>query len=228
MGIFSEYNEFKYIYPPRPESTMAPDQLNEICEGWIAQPKYDGKCAVLFLNGQQDYRIYNREGKPLSNYQQLNFLELNDSSKYMVLCGEYLNRNRKGEDGIPFNHKFIIWDILVWKGRYLIGETFEYRMKIQLDLFRYLNLAVTDEGHLVEKEPPFKYEHLTPTRVDNIYMAPCYVNFFKPLYDNLVKTDLYEGMVLKKASAKLDKGFTERNNVGWQVKVRKATKNYTF
>ena len=227
MSIFSEYNDFKYIYPPRPETTISSDELDGISEGWIAQPKYNGSCALAFINGQTDYKLFNRRGEELSLQRPLNFKELNDSKKYMVLCGEYLNKNKKGEDGLPFNHKYIIWDILVWKGYYLIGETFETRLNILIDLFNGTNLIVTPEGDLTSRIAT-KYEYLTPTKTEDIFLAPSYVNHFKTLYDDITKTDLYEGLVLKRGAAKLEKGFTERNNISWQVKVRKPTKNYTF
>lgn len=222
MSIFSEYNDFKYIYPPRPESAIAPDQLDEIGAGWIAQPKYNGSCSVAFINGRKDSKLFNRTGEELSLQKSLNYLDLNDSDKFMVLCGEYLNKNKKGEDGNFFNNKFIIWDILVWKGRYLIGETLEARLLILLELFGCSRALVESNGKLGI------YEHLLTTKVENIFLAPSYESYFKSLYESIVKTDLYEGLVLKNMTAKLQMGFKEKNNAAWQVKVRKATKNYSF
>jgi len=221
MSIFSEYNDFKYIYPPRPELAISPDQLETITEGWIAQPKYNGSCAVLFINGHKDYKIFNRQGKELTLQKPLGYTDLNDSEKYMVLCGEYLNKNKNGEDGRPFNHKFIIWDILVWNGRYLLGESLEFRINILINLFGCNRSLVTKEGMIL-------CEHLHTTRIHNVFMAPSYLNNFKKLYDEIVQTDLYEGLVLKKAAAKLEVGFREKNNTMWQLKARKETKNYTF
>lgn len=222
MSIFSEYNDFKYLYPPRPESAIAPNELEEIREGWIAQPKYNGSCACVFINGHQGYKLYNRRGEVMSLQRPLKYNELNDSEKFMVLCGEYLNKNKLGEDGNPFNHKFIIWDILVWKGRYLIGETVEKRIQILIDLFGCSRASISKDGSLK------MFEHLITTNVEDIFLAPSYVSLFKDLYESIVKVDLYEGLVLKKGQAKLDNGFKEKNNSTWQVKVRKATKNYTF
>jgi ATP-dependent DNA ligase len=91
MSIFSEYNQFRYIYPPRAEAVMDPKLLNEIGDGWIAQPKYNGSRSVLFISGRKDYRIYNRHAEELVLQKPINYTELNDSDKYMVLCGEYLN-----------------------------------------------------------------------------------------------------------------------------------------
>ena len=221
MSIFSEYNDFKYLYPPRPESAIAPHELDYISEGWIAQPKFNGSCAVLFINGHKDYKLFNRHGEELTLQKPIPYTELNDSDKYMVLCAEYLNKNKKGEDGKPFNHKFIIWDILVWQGRYLVGETFEARLHLLINLFGCSRSSVTGDTLTM-------FEHLHTTRTENVYMAPSYTTKFKALYDDIIRTDLYEGLVLKKGSAKLDVGFKEKNNSTWQVKARKETRNYIF
>jgi ATP-dependent DNA ligase len=221
MSIYSEYSEFRYLYPPRPESPISPDELDSISDGWIAQPKYNGSCAVVFINGHKDYQIFNRKREPLTLQKPIAYTELNDSDRYMVLCGEYLNKNKKGEDGQPFNHKFIIWDILVWKGLYLVGETLETRLRILIELFGSSRSMVTEGAlHL--------YEHLHITKVENVFMAPSYTSHFKALYDEIIQTDLYEGLVLKKGPAKLELGFKEKNNHTWQVKARKETKNYIF
>jgi hypothetical protein len=47
-------------------------------------------------------------------------------------------------------------------------------------------------------------------------------------WKKLVSVEMYEGLVFKKPSAKLDVGYKPANNTGWQVKVRKPTKNYSY
>lgn len=221
MSIFSNYSDFRYIYPPRAESAISPALLSGLGTEWIAQPKYNGSCAVLFINGYQDYQLYNRKNEELSLQNAIQYNLLNDCEKYMVLCGEYLNKNKYGEDGKPFNHKFIIWDILVWKGRYLIGEKFESRLKLLYELFGSSRGCVTEDNMII-------FNHLHTTRVEGVYMAPAYLNYFPELYNEITKTDLYEGLVLKKAEAQLEPGFREKNNHTWQLKVRKPTLSYNF
>lgn len=219
--MFSEYNEFKYLYPPRPESSIPPEQLDQVSEGYIAQPKYNGSCAIVFINGRIDFQLYNRYGSPLTKHQFIPYTQLNDSDRYMVLCGEYLNKNKKGEDGLSFNHKFIIWDILVWQGRYLVGETFKSRLQILSNLFGTNQSLVTGNSLIM-------YEHLQTTHVQSVYVSPSYVNNFKSLYNEVISTELYEGIVLKRSGAKLEIGFKQRNNYTWQFKASKQTKNYAF
>ncbi|GEP97679.1 DNA ligase-like domain-containing protein [Chitinophaga cymbidii] len=221
MSIFSNYSEFKYIYPPRPEAAITPALLSGLGAGWIAQPKYNGSCAVLFINGNHEYKLFNRKNEELSLQNPIQYTSLNDSEKYMVLCGEYLNKNKYGEDGRPFNHKFIIWDILVWKGHYLIGETFEKRLTLLYELFGGSRGFVSESDMVI-------FNHLLTTRVENVFMAPAYLDGFGELYQEITRTDLYEGLVLKKADARLEPGFRERNNHSWQIKARKPTLNYNF
>ena len=62
----------------------------------------------------------------------------------------------------------------------------------------------------------------------NVYKAPTYINNFQSLYNDIVDTDLYEGLVLKRKNARLSLGLNEKNNNDWQIKCRKPTKNYAF
>jgi ATP-dependent DNA ligase len=223
MSIFSAYPAFRYLWPPRAEHCILPDQLTDVTEGdWLAQPKYNGSCSVLFLNGHTDYRLFNRHNEELTLQHPLAYNQLNDhDSKYMVLCGEYLNKNKKGEDNQPFNHKFVIWDILVHRGTYLLGRPVEWRMNLLYELFGTSRGVITDQSFTL-------FEHLMATKVKDVFLAPTYTKHFKALYDDLIKTDLYEGIVLKRANAPLELGIRENNNSAWQVKARKQTKNYNF
>lgn len=222
MSIFSLYDEFKYIYPPRAEKTLKPELLEDLADGWIAQPKYNGSCGVLFINGDKDYILYNRHKEILSLQRPLNYLALNDSDKFMVLCGEYLNKNKTGEDRTTFNHKFIIWDILVWKGQYLLDWTVQARIQLLYDIYGQSKGCITTQNELLV------YNHLILTRVEDVFLAPSYRCNFLSIYKNVIETDLYEGLVLKRSNAKLEMGFRESNNSSWQIKARKETNSYRF
>jgi ATP-dependent DNA ligase len=211
-----------YLFPPRAEKAIKPEELEDVePDTWIAQPKYNGSCSSLFLKGHEGYELYNRHRERLTLQRPIRYELLNDSDKWMVLCGEYLNKNKLGEGKQPFNHKFVIWDILVWQGTYLLGWETEQRLSLLYELFGTSRAAVTDTHFSL-------YEHLISTHVKDVYLAPTYTSYFKPLYDDLIQTDLYEGLVLKRAKAKLEIGMHSNNNSRWQIKARKETLNYKF
>lgn len=217
-----KYDKFKYLFPPRPEYKVPSSDLHKFdTEQYIAQPKYNGSCCVVFTNGQE-LHIYNRHKQPLTNWSQgIDFIKLAKSKNWFVYAGEYLNKGKDGEHGLKEKDKFVIWDVLVWDGKYLAGETLLNRLKLLEQIYPCKRAIV--RGNSVEI-----YDHLCCTEYNGIYKAPTYTNEFEALYNDIIKTDLYEGLVLKKIDSKLSFGFQELNNHDWQVKCRKETKIYNF
>lgn len=219
------YTEYRYIYPPRPEKTTHFSELDKYDNGtFLAQPKYNGTCCVVFMTANS-IRVMNRHnGLITSDYNNVDFKGLYDDSGckgWLVLAGEFLNKNKKGEDGNPFNLKFVIFDILVYENDYLIGTKLVERLNI-------LNNMIPQTSTLVSGSKIISYNHLNVTKYNNIFKAPSYNSNFKELYQSIVDTDLYEGLVLKRKDSRLSIGFSEKNNSDWQIKCRKPTKNYDF
>jgi ATP-dependent DNA ligase len=122
-----------------------------------------------------------------------------------------MNKNKKGIDGKPWNHKFVIFDILVYNGDYLLGSTFEERVKLLDKLF-----GTVDENAYLYKIS------------ETIYRVKTFYENFTQLWSEITKIDMLEGFVMKKIGAKLERGLTEKNNHLNILKTRKATKNYPF
>lgn len=219
------YDKYLYLYPPRPEQRInaASISLYDNLQ-WIVQPKYNGAAALAFLDGKNFCQVMNRHNQPLTNvkYDHVDFRSIHRGSGWMVVCGEYLNKNKRGEDGTLFNHRFIMYDILVYESQYLIGETTEDRLLLLEKLFPCQRSLIDKNGKME------MYEHICCANIQGVYKSPSYMAGFKDIYDELVKTELYEGLVIKRANAKLSVGFNENNNSDWQLKVRKETKNYKF
>lgn len=224
-----QYNTFKYIFPPRAQTKIKPSRLHNYetsDETYLAQVKYNGCACVIFLDGQ-DVRVYNRHGEWIAaanSYHfknNVDFRGIHSGTGYMVVCGELMNKAKKDEHGNKLEG-FIMWDILVYGGEYMIGRTTEQRVSLLEHLFPTTRMRIAPDGTMQQ------YEHLSFTPLQGIYKAPVYTRYFEPLYKDVVRTDAYEGVVLKKADAQLDFGYNEVNNHQWQFKVRKATKNYTF
>ena len=210
------YPNFQYIYPPRPKQKCKAESLPIYDETgfFVAEAKLNGSCGVLYMNGK-DIFLYNRHGELMTNTQTLDYESLYRGHGWMVLCGEYLNKNKKGWDGEPFNHKFVIWDILVYDGEYLVGKTKEERMVLLNEIY-YHDISQTITGEWMEE-------------IDtDLYLIAPIEGDFKLFWEDIVKIDIYEGFVLKRLSAKLEHGYNENNNSSWQIKCRKPTKNYTI
>lgn len=209
-----KYENYRYVYPPRPKNAIPDSELNSWDDGsLIAQPKLNGSNCVIFTNGER-FIVMNRHGQRLTNFQLSDgeLKSLYRGSGWMILNGEYLNKSKNDETGQPFNHKFVIFDILCYDGDYLIGSTFEDRVKLLDSLFGTRNS---------EKDFLFSIS-------ENIYRVKTYMTGFSQLYDMLTPIDMIEGLVLKRKSAKLELGSTENNNTKSQLKCRKPTKNYKF
>ena len=116
-----EYTTFKYIFPPRP-SIKAPDTTIEKWKelDFIAQPKLNGSCGVLFTDGKQ-FKFMTRHNTPFTkNLIPENELKsLSKGKGWTVLVGEHMNKSQKDSGKKIFNHKFVIFDILVHEGKQL-------------------------------------------------------------------------------------------------------------
>lgn len=210
-----KYTSFRYLYPPRPKNPIPNTELSFWDNGsLICQVKLNGSNCLIFTNGEKHIAM-NRHNGRLTNFQ-LKDDEIKELYKgtggWTVLNGEYLNKNKQDENRKAFNHKFVIFDILVNDGDYLVGKTFEERIAL-LDTMFGQN----------ECEKSYLYGIS-----ENVYRVKSYENQFNILYDTLTPIDLIEGLVLKRKTARLEMGTSELNNTKSQVKIRKATKNYKY
>ena len=211
-----KYNSYRYIYPPRPRNPIKSDELNFWDNGTLtAQPKINGSNVVIFMDGTRNM-IMNRHNQRLTNFElsqsELQNLYKCNPGELMVINGEYLNKSKQDERGITFNHKLIIFDILVFKSDYLIGSTFSERITLLDELYG-----------TKDSEKSFLY-----SISDNVYRVKSYETGFKQIYDELIKIDMIEGLVLKRKNAKLEIGNTENNNTKSQLKARKNCKLYKY
>lgn len=215
-----KYENFRYIYPCRPQNAVMPDDLGfwEKSNTLFCQLKFNGSNCLIFTNGQF-LRVMGRHGQILSNFQltkdeiiQNLYEPLNLNGKWLVLNGEYLNKSKLDERGVTFNHKFILFDILVYDSEYLVGKTFGERVNL-LDTIYGTNPS--------EKEYLFAISK-------NIFRVKSYYSDFKSIFDHYVKIDLIEGLVMKRDNAKLEVATGEKNNWRSQIKCRKPEKNYRY
>jgi hypothetical protein len=210
------YNSFRYIFPPRPKNAIPDSDLNFWDNGsLVAQPKLNGSNCVIFTNGEK-LMIMNRHSQYMTNVdiQRQEVLDLfkGEPGKWMVLNGEYLNKSKQDENRQTFNHKLVIFDILVYNSDYLVGKTFQDRINLLDELYGQND---SEKSYLYSVS-------------NNVYRVKSFESGFKSLYDQLTPIDMIEGLVLKRKNARLEIGNTENNNIKSQLKARKATKNYKF
>ena len=209
-----KYPTYRYIFPPRPKNAIDPEDLDFWDnDSLLAQPKMNGSNCLIFTNGVKSF-IMNRHNQRLTNFR-LSDSEIKDIYRgegWLVINGEYLNKNKSDENNQSFNHKLVIFDILSYNGEYLVGMTFEERIDLLDKLY-----GVTNS----EKEYLYKI-------TENIYRVKSYYVGFSKIFSKLSIIDMIEGLVMKRKNAKLEIGLTELNNVKSQIKCRKITKNYKY
>ena len=207
--------DFRFLFPPRPEEKVLPSSLADFDNGeWFAQAKLNGSCAVIGTNGIET-QVRERRGKEFAYFKikdsELLNLHTGNVGEWTIVCGEYLNKNKKYIDDKTFNIKFCVFDILVQGGNYLIGKSIEERMNLITDIYK------TQE----------KDQWLSQLS-DDIFVVNSHEMNFKELWDECVKVDLLEGLVIKKKSAKLKRCTKGTANKHFQLKSRKETKLYNF
>ncbi len=210
----SRFTKFYYIYPPRPKNAVNPEELNFWDNGsMLGQVKTNGSNAVIFMNEQELY-VFNRHGQKMTNVNldKNELRNLYSGSGWMVINGEYLNKSKRDETEQTFNNKLVIFDVLVHNGIYLLGKSFRERIEIMEEMWN---------SHEIDKQ-------YMNSISENIFIVKTYENGFKELFDTWTKIDMVEGLVLKRANAKLEIGSSENNNYKSQIKSRKVTKNYKF
>jgi ATP-dependent DNA ligase len=139
------------------------------------------------------------------------FLSLYRGKGWFVLNGEYMNKAKINSKGEAFNHKLIIFDVLVYNGVQTIGMSFDKRIELLNTLF-----SSTEYDGYINKI------------TENVYIVKSFYENFNTIYQKIVQIDMYEGWVLKKRMAKLKNGLSEKNNTDSQMKFRKPTKNYSY
>jgi ATP-dependent DNA ligase len=208
------FESFHYIYPPRPKNAVPVGELDFWDDGsMIGQPKLNGSNAVIFMNGKDVY-VYNRHNQRLTNFNlsKEELLRLYSGSGWMVINGEYLNKSKKDETGETFNHKLIIFDILVHNSNYLLGSSFQERVNLLDSLYGKND---SDKSYLYSVG-------------ENVYRVKSFEKGFKEAFDTLTKIDMVEGFVMKRKNGKLEIGNTENNNSKSQLKFRKKCNMYKY
>ena len=212
------FDSFRYVYPPRIENALPQSELLGYDNGtYIAQPKLNGDCCVIFTNGTE-HQVWDRSAKPYGKAHKIQFdpnLLHRESEpgtgRWFAVVGEFMAKGQRDSRGQDFNSNFVIFDLLVFDGVHLTGTTFEERR------------ALLDELYGTE---PGVEDFLHSTAIPSVHRVVTYRSGFDQTWTNLTKTEMIEGMVLKQADGQLSDGTANASNC--QLKFRVPTKNYAY
>ena len=127
----------------------------------------------------------NRHKQPLTTFklQPSEFRKLFPGEYWNVLVGEYMNKSKKDISKKVFNHKFVIFDILVRDSNWLLGVSFEDRWKMLYDMFKDRIISENEYSYQI---------------TENIWLVKVFYTEFEKIWNEITKIDMIEGLVLKK------------------------------
>ena len=207
----------EFLYPPRAEEKIRPTtfMFKRVDNGtYIAQPKLNGSATSVTIF-EDSFIAKERHNTFFSVPPTFDFQSLHRGKGAMCLTGEFMNKSKKDENGVPLRG-FCIWDITAYENNILVGSTIEERTKLLEQLYPSAGVIKTKEGT----------DLLYKTDVPDVYRVANYDSGFEKLFNEISKIDLVEGFVLKRKTGRLEMMTKEVQNGGWQIKARKPTANY--
>lgn len=211
------YESFKYLTPPRTESKVPPGLISYYeAKGWLAQCKKNGTNSVVFVPPDRKPFAYGRHGEVHKAWkftpQSAALFAAIPGHGWYVFNSELLHSKVKDLRDTNYVH-----DVLVADGELLIGSTYADRQAILGETLQ----AAAEELNLPEAVEAKTHFILNA----NTWLAKSLPPDFKTGYNSLVD-DEDEGLVLKSPTGKLS--LSDGKNAPWMVKIRRATKNFSF
>lgn len=192
---------------------VPPKYIGNYNGDFIGQLKLNGSCGILPLGDPTPLLLERHNLNVMSNQKPLDYKSVFKLKTSAIIIGEYMNKNKRGFDGKPFNHVFVINDIIAVDGVQLIHSTLEERMLL---LDKLLIKPNSCRNYL------YKYS-------DQIYRVQNINSDFAEVYEKYTIYDMVEGLVLKKKKSRLaDCSIKNNSNHKWMFKFRKSTENYAF
>lgn len=207
-----DYQEFKYLYPPRPENIISHDRIPYYEKtGWVAQYKKNGTNTIIACSPTGELTLMNRHFEKHKAWQITSHLKdalakILPKGSWTVLTGEILHNKTPTVKDTLFIH-----EVLVYESKFLLGTTFLERQKIL-------------EKLLPGGEEKYSHFELTP----KLWRAKLLTKDLEGLFLAIKEPKIDEGLVLKKPDGILKFCDTTKSNAAWQIKVRYPAKNYSF
>jgi ATP-dependent DNA ligase len=208
-----------YFYPQVPTliSVTQPlfSQLDKDADT-VAELKINGTHLILKRFSSGSYEFWNRTGEKLQYRPSTEVLRNLDALKWEGDCE--LDGELEHTKVHSRKHTIMLHDVIIWNGELLTNKTFAERRKILESLFGDM-VNVMD---VVEKRDYGKLKNLT------VYPSIQWKRDYKKIYDEYIKFEEVEGLVVKKLSALLRVGTRDCPIVTSMFKVRRPHKNYRF
>lgn len=212
----------KILFPPHPDTKIPPSALSqyEASGKWVAQRKFNGTHIVLNVTPDRKVGILTRHGTPpklfslsQSHINQILSLNLEPGLEYW-LNGELLDHKTTDP---RYKGKLVFFDVLQ-AGPYL------YRTKTQMERVELLANICRNPQTL---EPA---NGIALQVTQDLYMAETFTENFVQRFQDHIKTDEIEGLILRKRNSTLDNFGRTEYQVSWILRCRKAHGggNYNF
>jgi hypothetical protein len=217
-----KYESFRYLWPPRPETKIAPTDLGVIeSMGWWGQAKFNGTCTVIYVpaatepfpGGSRGSVAMGRHGpdhvldwQPGASWQAF---EATLDGGWHVFVGELLHSK-----GVGVKDTIVLFDMLVEDGDYLVGKTLYDRFNRLERLLKAYN-----------SEPQIKLTHREYNQ--GVWLVENRARAFRLWFDAEAPA-MVEGLCFKDKNAKLRLCSRSSANSGGQVKCRKPKANVSF
>lgn len=213
-GELVRYDEFKFLFPPRPENAIAPHLMPFYeSQGWVAQYKKNGTNTIIAIGPDQQIILKTRHGEDHKAWSLTDGLanslkNLFPEKEWVVLCAELMHSKTPA-----IKDSLYIHDCIVWGSKFLLGSTFLSR---QLLLSERLATNVETKTHYVVD------------REGKLWLAKLITKDFISAFQSIKEPKIDEGLVLKNPHGKLTLCLTPKANASWSVKCRHETKNYNY
>lgn len=211
------FEQYRYLWPPRPETATAPANLRFYeAQGWWAQAKLNGTCTTLYVPPVGGTIAMGRHGpehrlkwQPGDRWEQ--FRRRLPNGQWFVFVGELLHTR-----GVGITDTVYLFDILVDRGEYLVGQTYAERWR---------RLSRLCDAHPYPKEGT--HSVVTPGVWVAANHATGYAAWPEAIRSSPAKSAI-EGIVLKKPNAELRPCGSASANARWQHKWRRPTDHLSF
>lgn len=204
------YNEWKFLYPPRPELAIPSDTIDFYeKQGYVAQVKKNGTCTLIGVDPRGQLHTLTRHNAPHIQWkpdaQSPALRALTRLTGWHVFEAEVLHSKTQGIKDTVY-----LFDILVHNSQQLVGTTWFERMQLLQQIFR-----------------PGPAQAGSHQLDDRLFLAQTLTRGLRKTWQQLQAPE-DEGIVLKSPDARLKLCSKIDSNSSWQVKCRRPAANYSY